>query len=178
MPNDKPPAPDQPICQANLPSWEIGVTDGTSKLEAARIYVSLGLSVLPIRVGEKRPACDHGVHDATRDREQIRTWFADNPDLNLAIATGPVSNLLVVDVDPRNGGNESFERLIAEIGSLDHAPQVFTPSGGKHYYFRFPEGHAPGTKLAEFPGIDFLGAGRYVVAPPSQVNGTHYRWVS
>jgi len=67
-------------------------------------------------------------------------------------------NHLVVDVDPRNGGLESMERL-----PLDPCQFVVaTGGGGYHYYYKIPDGVALVTKHAQFPGIDFKTSG-YVV---------------
>ena len=89
--------------------------------------------------------------------------------------------VLVVDVDPRNGGNESFQRLCADTG-LDPGkfPTVETGSGGQHLYMCVPPGGKLRLKLADYPGIDFLsGNGHYVVAPGSlhPDTGQHYRWL-
>lgn len=112
-----------------------------------------------------------------RDPAQLETWFGGAPDLNLGIATGPVLGLLVVDVDPRNDGEASYRRLEEQLGSFDHAPRVITPSGGRHLYFRFSDSGRLRSKLGQYPGIDFQGAGKYVLAPPSQVGGNPYGWV-
>lgn len=80
------------------------------------------------------------------------------------------SGLLVIDVDARNGGVESFERLVREYPSINESRlEVATGSGGgsKHVYFRLPEPIALIQSHADYPGIDFKSSG-YVVGPGSR----------
>lgn len=77
--------------------------------------------------------------------------------------------LIVVDVDARNGGVSSYEKLLSEIPELDTAGlTVTTGSGGgsQHVYFRAPADVSMVTHLADYPGIDFKSSG-YVVGPGS-----------
>jgi hypothetical protein len=84
---------------------------------------------------------------------------------NLGVRIPP--NLLVVDVDPRNGGDESFKRL-AEDAHLDvnAYPRVRTGGDGLHVYMWLPEGSECVTHHDRYPGIDFKSSGQ-VVAPGS-----------
>lgn len=74
------------------------------------------------------------------------------------------SGLLVVDVDPRNGGTESAKQL----GSIRSACGfiVRTGGGGEHWYFLNPDGKTLRQTLKDHPGIDFKSTG-YVVGPGS-----------
>src|SRR6476660_4164915 len=45
----------------------------------------------------------NGVHSATTDESRIREWFTDVPDANLGVHA---DGLIVVEVDPRDGGDE------------------------------------------------------------------------
>lgn len=54
---------------------------------------------------------------------------------------------------------------------------VKTPSGGLHYYFKLDEKYNETQFLqnhSQLEGVDFQVHGRYVVAPPSQIDGTYY----
>ncbi len=86
---------------------------------------------------------------------------------------------LVVDVDPRNGGDESLRRLTAEIGEgLDGVPTVRSGGGGTHFYLRKPASLATRVTLPDFPGIDFKRLGGYVVAAgASHPSGGRYQWL-
>lgn len=88
---------------------------------------------------------------------------------------------LVVDVDPRNGGEDSFTRLIFDIGEeLDRAdvPAVRSGGGGLHLYFRKSPGRTRVTLPKLYPGIDFKRLGGYVVAPGNDhPSGGTYVWL-
>ena len=88
------------------------------------------------------------------------------------------ANQLVIDVDPRNGGTESFAMLCHDLG-LDAGewPHVITGSGGDHFYVRLPDGFAVEESVDGYAGIEFKSVGRQVVASGSRhPNGRLYRW--
>ncbi|MBR1005100.1 bifunctional DNA primase/polymerase [Bradyrhizobium liaoningense] len=119
----------------------------------------------------------HGVRDATTDRKTIKQWWAANPDANIGIATGKISNLVVVDVDGEDG-KKSLAELVKTYGRLPKTPKVKT-GRGVHYYFRAgrkPFGNSVGSLGA---GVDIRGDGGYVVAPGSvHRSGKFYRFLS
>ena len=159
--------------------------------DTAISYGDLGWRVLPLwGIIDGRCACGrsdckpgkhphgrlvpHGLKNASLDGNQICEWFGNGEVLNLGIATGPESGLVVLDVDERHGGNESLQAL----GELPRTATVQT-GGGRHYYFKHPKGldirNSTG-KLGE--GLDIRAAGGYAVAPPSMhVSGVRYKWL-
>jgi hypothetical protein len=161
---------------------------------AALAYAHRGLAVIPLHsitsaAGKcscgklkcsspgKHPLTEHGLRDASKDEKQITEWWTRWPAANIGIATGAVSGIVVLDIDPRHGGNESLGDLQLANGPLPKTPIVITGSGGKHLYFRHPGGHVPNSSGAIGPGIDVRGDGGYVVAPPSNhVSGNSYAW--
>ena len=123
----------------------------------------------------KHPLTPNGVHGATTDRATIIMWWDEADIANVGIATG--NGLLVLDIDAKNGGLESLAQLEAQHGSLPITPTVATGGGGKHYYFRLPDGMTIGNRAGLAPGIDVRGDGGYVVAPPSlHASGQFYEW--
>lgn len=78
------------------------------------------------------------------------------------------SDQLVIDVDPRNGGDQGFEDLCFDLG-LDTSdwPRVITGSGGTHYYLAKNPTIAVRNGVAQYPGVEFKSQGRQVVAPGS-----------
>lgn len=145
----------------------------TTKLDAALAYASWGWHVLPLVPNDKRPASAHGVHDATTDANQIRAWWAQNPNYNIGIAAGEKSGIVVFDIDPRNGGTESWDDFTAEHGGVPDGICQLTAGGGQHYIAQWREG----LKSCELrPGVDFLANGRYFVVAPSSVNNKEYTW--
>jgi len=127
--------------------------------------------VLPLR--GKVPLTGHGVDDATDDLDVVRGWWSQHPRANIGAAVPP--GLLVLDIDPRNGGS-----LAAVEESGGPIPPTLTAwsgrsDGGRHLYFLRPAGALTGTKLP--PGVD-LKVNGYCVMPPSvhPVTGTPYWW--
>lgn len=145
-----------------------------TNLEAALLYASWGWHVLPVLPNAKAPACQHGVHDATTDEQTIRRWFADKPQLNVGIAAGEKSGLVVFDIDPRNGGEDSFLSWLERVdGELPDTQVQLTAGGGLHYLFAHVEGLK---KCSVSAGIDLLSDGGYFLAWPSRIGNNQYQW--
>jgi len=124
----------------------------------------------------KHPRTRHGLTDATTDPEQIRAWWTSWPDAHMAIVTGAESGLVVLDVDPRHGGDVSLAALEAKHGRLDTV-EALTGGGGRHLYFAHPGGRVPNSAGRLGPGLDVRGDGGYVLAPPSgHISGGTYQW--
>jgi Bifunctional DNA primase/polymerase, N-terminal len=79
----------------------------------------------------KHPLTRHGCKDATTDPQQIEQWWTDHPDANVAIATGASSGLMVLDLDPRHGGQLTLDELEATYGGLPETVVSFTGGGGR-----------------------------------------------
>ena len=126
----------------------------------------------------KHPRTQHGYKEATTDAEQITTWWQTWRDANIGIATGAVSGLVVVDIDKKNGGFESWAEFKDANGLPDPDTLIaLTGGGGRHYFFGYPEdGLAP--KVWR-PGIDVKSDGGHVIAAPgSHVSGSTYSWLN
>jgi len=125
----------------------------------------------------KHPRTKRGFKDATTDEETIRNWWKQWPDANIGIAMGELSKLLAVDVDPKNGGAGTWQRLVMDHDLPTLTVTVDTGSGGWHYYYLRPtdRGVCRSRANAVKPGIDTRCDGGYVVAPPSlHVSGKRY----
>lgn len=143
----------------------------------AKAYVEkLGWSVFPIVPKSKAPLTKNGFKDATKNLDQIKEWWTKTPKAGIGIPTGDISGIIVLDVDPRNGGDISLERLVDEYGQLPDTVHSLTGGGGSHYFFRYDE-RVKKTSLADYPGLDFQGNGKYIVAPGSiHPNGRSYEF--
>ena len=69
--------------------------------------------------------------------------------------------LVVVDVDPRNGGDPDQVRSTLNVLGVRVFAEVDTPSGGKHFYVAAD----PGLKSTKWRGVDILGPRRHVFLP-------------
>lgn len=152
--------------------------DLSTPLAWALAYAQIGWHVLPLEPGQKQPLgrlVPRGMLDATVDIETIRSWWARSPKAGIGIALAQ-SGLVAVDVDPRNGGNETFEILQSDHGSLRSEVSAFTGGGGEHHVFVVPPGmqlNLPGTLG---PGIDLKANGYIVVEPSLHPSGKQYVW--
>lgn len=146
-------------------------------LDSAIQYAQRGWAVFPCARNGKIPLTKRGFRDAVKDRESAHKLFAAHPECNVAIATGAVSGFFILDVDNHNGidGGESLKELEAQFGDLPDTVEVLTPSGGRHLYFKYPEGGI-GNRTKVRPGLDTRGDGGYVVCPPSTIDGKPYTW--
>jgi hypothetical protein len=147
-------------------------------LRAALKYAEdLGFATFPCKPRGKTPLTNHGCKDATCDPVQIRRSWQRWPDANLGIATGTISGIVVLDVDPRHGGDCTLEALMSEHGKLPETPTVLTGGGGFHFYFRHPGGIVSNSGGKVGAGIDVRGDGGYVIAPRSvHESGNRYLW--
>lgn len=144
-----------------------------TKAEAALTYASWGWHVIPVVPNGKIPATQHGVKDATTDPNQIAAWWAQNPNFNIGIAAGAKSGIVVFDVDPRNGGDESWAKWVDANGAVPDGPMQLTAGGGQHHLATYdPEIRS--CKLVD--GVDLLSDGRYFVAHPSTIESRSYHW--
>src|SRR5574343_1027260 len=146
-------------------------------------FIDCGLRVFPLWPISSTGACGCGDPDCTAAGKHPRsTGWQHTPEWSeeqLAameefgyFETGfgvLCSGQLVIDVDARNGGMESYARLLEAIPELAGAGMVVeTGSGGgsKHLYFSAPSGTAMRQHLDQYPGVDFKSSG-FVVGPGS-----------
>jgi len=158
-------------------------------LRAALSYISAGWRVAPAAPGKKYPRIQEWQDRATTDVNTVVEWFAGKPDMNVCIATGEASNLVVLDIDDKEPcelnhdchamkGSCTLTRLEVEHGELPETYTVASGSGGCHFYFSwagvdFDLRNSAG-KLG--PGLDTRGNGGQVLAPPSRADDpTHFQ---
>ena len=172
-----------------------------SLVEAALSYLDRGWSVLPTASIEgskppgtcgcyRRALCGSpGKHPRTRgwrrwteerpSPAQVREWWERWPRANLAVVTGAISGLTVIDLDGERGV-ESW-RLSpwadrADSGLWQVGLAVRT-GVGMHLYYRAPGRPTP-NRVGLLPGVDVRGDRGIVVAPPSvHQNGQLYGWI-
>lgn len=139
---------------------------------AAMWYANRGMRVFPLLAGEKRPLPrTHGVKDATDDPDVVAGWRLDGAEHNLGIATGGPYD--VVDIDGRDGA-EAFAAMIGDGAWLIVCGVSQTPRGWHLWVPADPNAQNFSSSVTH---IDYRGQGGYVVAPPSHVGGTIYRWL-
>ena len=161
---------------------------------AAERYAQLSWYVLPVYgivEGQctcgKGESCPHpGKHpripgwqnQATTDAATIRRWWKTWPSANIGVVAGK-SGLVVLDIDPKHGGDDSLDKLMAEHGALPDTREQITGGGGRHILFKHPGGQIQNRQdeSAIARGIDTKADGGFFVAAPSlHLSGRRYQW--
>jgi hypothetical protein len=159
-----------------------------SVLDSASLCAERGLHTIPVwtatngvcnctRGAEcispgKHPAIDAWQTSATTDLHVIRDWFAGGR-YNIGVVCG-ASNVVVIDIDPRNGGDVTFAALVNDLGPLPDTLTADSGGGGTHFVFRRPQGELV-SKLGQ--GVDLLRDSRqFLVEPSLHPSGKRYQW--
>jgi bifunctional DNA primase/polymerase-like protein len=165
--------------------------------QAAVWYAEQGIAVFPLHHPEggtcscrdlecrsqgKHPRTPTGFKDASTDPDVVRQWWQRWPSANIGAPTGlrfdvididgpdGIRSILGLNPDPADGEGLESPALPPIIG------RSITPRGGGHHLFTPATGRGNRTRL--YPGVDYRGAGGYVVLPPSRgVNGRLYAWM-
>ena len=154
----------------------LNISEPRSMLAYAKRYIALGWHVLPLMPGAKQPfsrLVPNGVHGASNDPETIARWWTAEPLAGIGVAV-LASRLVAVDIDPRNGGFDTMERLEAQHGPLVSDVLALTGGGGEHRVFSASlVSNLPG-KLG--PGVDLKADGYICVEPSIHPSGAAYEW--
>jgi len=98
------------------------------------------------------------------DRISLDQIIKDD-DLLYAVPTGKEAGFLVVDLDEWT--DESRQWLIDNEVASSLTYTVNTKSGGRHWFFLYPEFDVP-RKIRAFPGIDIIADNSVIFCPPSK----------
>ena len=136
----------------------------------------------------KHPVFSGWNTDATDDYNQVQTWWEENPEYNIGVYCKG-SGFLVIDIDPRSGGNSSFLKL-EELAKGELPPTVEAITGeyedqdtkqltrGRHLIYRCGpnEKFIGNFKSAGLGGIDVKYNGYVVLSPSRHYSGYIYEW--
>ncbi len=153
-------------------------------VEAALAYARNGWPVFPLH--NKKPyeyispgVKSHGYKDATTDEETIREWWTYHPGATIGLATGSVSGVIVLDIDPPEG-YYNLKGLQTTYSPLPDTRRSRTGNKGLHYFFEYPSDgntYRNAVGLNNHEGVDIRATGGYVVLPPSKLYGRlAYKW--
>lgn len=128
----------------------------------------------------------HGFYAATLDADRVAEMLRLHPAGMLAIRTGAMSGLAVVDVDFRtfeaDGSVRRDDDAWRTLCALDRdrllpgTVTAMTPSGGLHLLYRHPGGYLLSGANKFGPGIDSKADGGYIVVAPSRDRRGAYAW--
>jgi putative DNA primase/helicase len=149
---------------------------GTAALALCR----RGWNLIPLAPSGKQPFIAWREFQERRATDtEARAWWARWPEANVGVVTGAISGLVVLDVDPRHGGDASLVQLEATYGALPRTIEARTGGGGRHLFFAHPGVPVRSRAGHLGPGLDVRGDGGYVVVPPSvHPSGVPYAWVN
>jgi bifunctional DNA primase/polymerase-like protein len=169
------------------PLWVPEVT-GLSSVEAALTYAEAGWYVLPTHPADiKNPgSVVHGrwQDKSTRDPEQIRAWWRENPGNGIALHIGK-SAAVAFDLDVDDLG------VIARAGRPDIAEALRSAAAIQTTRCQGDRGHylyatAPGESFGNGPGAfrrwgEVRGRNGVIIAAPTshpdaKTKGGHYQW--
>jgi hypothetical protein len=148
-------------------------------LEHALDLASKGFYVFPLNPNSKRPAITDYRNKATREPLQIKSWWARQPTFNIGISTDRYQDdeaLIVIDVDNKDGRSGDDIIFEQELNGREF-PKTFTqytPSGGRHIFYRVKESITQGSAVFGKRGVDTRSYGGYVVGRGSVIDGKAY----
>jgi putative DNA primase/helicase len=129
-------------------------------IDAALSYASRNLAVFPCE--KKHPLIASGFKAASKNPTHVREWWQRWPDAQIALPTGKVNRLFVIDVDGPDGAS-AFAKV--------NAPETFTVETSPcHFQFWFQQPDGIKTRCSASviaPQLDTRGDGGYTIAPPS-----------
>lgn len=141
-------------------------------LKAALQYQKRGWSIFPLQPGTKEPSVKRWTpyQKKIADEQTIRKWYEESPLSNIALVTGKVSEVIVLDVD-----NEVGEQYVGRNG-IPLTLSVKTKRG-RHLYFQYPRLKVRSIVRKDL-GFQIQCDRRYVLLPPSiHPNGIKYQWL-
>ena len=173
-------------------------------LSSAEWYAQLGWKIVPCHGITEGNRCtcggshaepkDIGKHPvvswnsaATSDVETIRRWWHTQPNYNIGVVCRP-SGFLVIDVDPRSGGDNSYEKFQELVDgnlppTLEATTGVYNVSSelvkGRHLFYKCdPSEELVGNlEKSGLRGVDIKHNGYVLIAPSNHYSGTTYSWV-
>jgi len=145
-----------------------------------------GAHVEPKDVG-KHPSLPEWNKYATTDAETINQWWDKDPQMNIGVMC-KASGFFVIDIDPRSGGPDSFEKFEALVeGFLPPTVEAITGEysiagskvlRGRHLFYKCDENEAlvGNLKKMNLPGIDIKHNGYVLITPSRHFSGVCYEW--
>lgn len=146
----------------------------------ALFHLVAGFEIFPLQPKSKFPyKGSSGFKDATNDKAKVERWWSIAPMSNIGVRVP--QDVVVVDLDPRNGADEEFTFNV--LRGLPRDTFTVTSGrgdGGKHFYYKLPEG-APKIKdhIKILPGVDFRAQGKGYLLGFGSIHpdtGNSYEW--
>jgi len=127
-------------------------------------YKKLGFSILPVARNGKEAIEPKWQQITHYEKVDWIKWL--NNGLNIGLRTGEVSGVTVVDYDIKGEETEEQKAILKSLRDSDTLVQK-TPSGGKHFIFKFDEEVPQQVNLGGIH-IDTRNTNGYVLVAPSK----------
>lgn len=125
-------------------------------------YLEMGYSVIPVDKDKRAKVKWEKYQHEHATMEDLEHWFLNQPANNIAIVTGKISGITVIDLDKHKGVD------MARFNQETY--RVKTGNGGMHLYFAYnPDAPNVADVFKDGKGVDIRNDGGYVVAPPSVI---------
>ena len=152
-------------------------------IDVANIYLNKGFSFIPIKKKSKVPSLEQWTpyQSSYPERKDLVRWFS-NSDSNIAIITGKISAIFVIDIDGEQAAeyyNNKLNSLGDEqlISANKNTMKIKTGSGNTNIIFGFNTLEYMNEKIEnlilwknnnnDHNEIRIKGEGSYIVTPPS-----------
>ncbi len=135
----------------------------------------------------KHPAINAWNRESTSDIVKLNSWWEVNPEYNIGVNC-KTSGFFVIDIDPRSGGENSFEKFEAYVeGALPPTAEATTGRydingkviNGRHLFYKcdINEDLIGNLSKLGFKGIDIKHNGYVLISPSRHFSGVTYEWV-
>jgi putative DNA primase/helicase len=136
----------------------------------------------------KHPSIPEWNTRSTSDLETVSNWWSGNGSQNNIGVHCQASGFFVIDIDPRSGGPESFEKFEGLVdGALPPTVEAITgnysykggQARGRHLFYKCDDNEALVGNLNKsgLKGIDIKHNGYVLIAPSRHFSGNCYEWV-
>jgi len=140
-------------------------------LNEALKYFEKGYNIIPVNKNKKPLVSWEKWQKEKQTKEQIEQWWEKYPSANIAVITGKISNLLVIDTDTQEA-TQKIQELIPESLLV---PCQKTPRGGMHFFFTYMDGFSSKPNLLN--GIDIKTNGGLITVAPSVSKRGKWQWL-
>lgn len=134
----------------------------------------------------KHPRLRDWINLASSDENKVEEWWGQEPDGNVGVVCH-TSGFLVIDIDPRSDGIDSFAKFEELLGfelpaTVEAVTGEYTSKGtsarGRHLFFKcdINEKFVANLKKSGLPGIDIKHKGYVLIAPSRHFSGVCYEW--
>ena len=134
----------------------------------------------------KHPSIPEWNNRSSSDVNAISNWWTSAPDNNIGVHC-QASGFFVIDIDPRSGGPDSFDKFEALLeGALPPTVEAITgeysyngrSARGRHLFYKCSSDEAlvGNLKKSGLNGIDIKHNGYVLISPSRHFSGVCYEW--